>query len=117
MGTIEKMQGPLTCLVRLDSGQLWRQHVDHVRQISEPSMETTQTNVTTDDAEMLGVPLLDSSDTTDVPEASPDGSVTAPAASSTVDLAPPTDTSQRRYPLRVRKPNPRYTDWFYFKLL
>ena len=24
MGTIEKMQGPLTCLVCLDSGQLWR---------------------------------------------------------------------------------------------
>ena len=71
---------------------------------------STQTNVATDDAEMLGVPLLDSSDTTDVLEVSPDDSVTAPAASSTVDSAPPTDTSQRRYPLHVRKPNPRFTD-------
>ena len=44
MGTVEKMQGPLTCLVCLDSGQLWRRHVDHVRQISEPSMETIYTD-------------------------------------------------------------------------
>ena len=84
--------------------------MDHVRQISEPFMETTKTNVTTDDAEMLGIPLLDSSGTTDVPEVSPDDCVTAPAARSTVDSAPPTDTSQQRYLLRVCKPNPSYTD-------
>ena len=60
---------------------------------------------------MLGVPLLDSSDLSGVPEVSPDDSVTTPAVSSSVDSAPPTEVPQRRYPLRVRKQNSILTDF------
>jgi len=58
-------------------------------QISESPVETPQSNATTDDAEMLGVPLLGSSDSSEVPEVSSDDSVTTPAVSSSVDSAPP----------------------------
>ena len=92
-GIVEKVQGPLTYLIRLDSGQLWRRHIDHVKQIGESS--TGDTPSITEDTEMLSFPLPDSSDTTTVPEVSPD---TVPTTSSST--APPVD-SQRRYPVRI----------------
>ena len=32
-GIVEEMQGPLTYLIHLDTGQRWKRHVDHVREI------------------------------------------------------------------------------------
>ena len=43
-----------------------------MRQISDPSVVTTQSNVATADVKMLGVPLLDSSDSNEMLEVSPD---------------------------------------------
>jgi len=30
-GIIEKLQGPVTYLVHLDTGQLWKRHIDHLK--------------------------------------------------------------------------------------
>ena len=48
-GVIEKLQGPVTYLVRLDTGQLWKRHIDHLKEINglstETVLKTTETEV------------------------------------------------------------------------
>jgi len=51
-------------LICLDSGQLWRRHIDHVKQIGESSTEPT---TATDDSEMLSFPLPDTTAAPEVP--------------------------------------------------
>lgn len=38
-GIVEKVQGPLTYLVHLDTGQLWKRHVDHIREVGETDFQ------------------------------------------------------------------------------
>ena len=53
-GTIEKLQGPVTYLVRLDTGQLWRRHIDHLREIDDSSVEAASK---TTETEIINVPV------------------------------------------------------------
>ena len=38
-GVVVQRTGPLSYRVRLDSGQVWRKHVDHLRQVATPGFE------------------------------------------------------------------------------
>lgn len=50
-GTIEKLQGPVTYLVCLDTEQLWKRHNDHLREVGDSTAETAPTT----DADMTNV--------------------------------------------------------------
>ena len=43
-GVVVRRQGPLTYLVQMDSGQLCRRHIDHLRDLGEPSSTTRVTS-------------------------------------------------------------------------
>ena len=120
-GIVEEVQGPLTYLVRLDTGQIWKRHIDHVREVGVSNDEQTSTT----DTEVFDVLIpTDNSSTNDTPSmpesASEDSRGIASSSTSTnvdsslsistnVDSSSPSDIPQRRYPQRTRKPNPRYT--------
>ena len=38
-GIVLKQKGPLSYLIRLDTGQVWRKHVDHFKQIDVDTLE------------------------------------------------------------------------------
>ena len=47
-GIVAEVQGPLTYLVRLDTGQIWKRHIDHVREVgvsNDVQTSTTDTEV------------------------------------------------------------------------
>ena len=51
---IKKLQGPVTYLVHLDTGQLWKRHIDHLKEINDSSTEVV---LKTTETEMINVPL------------------------------------------------------------
>ena len=53
--------------------------------------------------------MSNSSDSSEMPEVSPDDNAMTSAVSSSVDSAPPAEVLQLRYPLCVHKPNPKYS--------
>jgi len=112
---IEKLQGPVTYLVRLDTGQLWKRHIDHLKEINGSSTETVPK---TTETEMINAPLpiVPNNDTdNNAAQETLSSSQSVPqdstgTSNNIADLTPPNESPQRRYPLRTRKPNPRYTN-------
>ena len=45
-GIVGEVQGPLIYLVRLDTGQIWKRHVDHVREVGVSYDEQTSRGTT-----------------------------------------------------------------------
>ena len=63
-GIVEEVQGPLTYLVHLDTGQIWKRHIDHVREVGVSNDEQTSTT----DTEVFDVLIpTDNSSTNDTP--------------------------------------------------
>ena len=112
-GIVEEVQGPLTYLVRLDTGQIWKRHVDHVREVGVSNDE--QISRATTDTEVFDVPIptdnSSTSDTPSIPESASEGSkgIASSSISTNVDPSSTSDVPPRRYPQRTRKPNPRYS--------
>ena len=121
-GRIVKKLAPLTYLVEIQDGAMWRHHVDHLR-----AMENTQPCPTSFDREsntnppvseepnsFLSYPAPLSASAT-LPDAAPQAAVpvvmsAAPPPSSPSTVGPTTNTdSGHRYPSRVRKPPVRYS--------
>ena len=97
-GIIAGIQGPVSYLVQVASGDVWRRHVDHIRggRLCPPTAS--------DGIEENNVPDLD--DSLALP-----GDFSSPSSvSSSQDSSPAQqlDSPHRRYPLRVRRPPIRY---------
>ena len=131
-GTITERTGPVSYLIQVSTGQLWKRHIDHIRTMEDSpqvDLEDIQDHVEpyTEDSPVQtlpapeGVPaqstLLDGQpivDNTTIPLETPprvttDLSTTSPVTSP----SPSTDTTTtRRYPLRQRKAPNRYQDMY-----
>ena len=97
-GSIIKTQGPVSYLVRVASGDVWRRHIDDIRDgcHSPQSMPSDRLDVeTSEDGANVFMPDLpqESLSSLDNQQATPE--------------APPVPSSQR-YPQRVRRPPVRY---------
>ena len=120
LGTVVERRGPLSYLVQVATGVLWRRHIDHLLETADsPQEETAEQNATPD----LGNPVSYSPPLTppgDVPAVvpateSPSTSTETAALSDNQELAqessnssPITTPPPRRYPQRVRKPPDRF---------
>ena len=97
-GVITGIQGPVSYLVRVASGAVWRRHVDHIRdgKVRPPATSANDQKADPPDLEdSLVLPeRLSSSSTSDTSQA-------------TVISEPP-GSSGRRYPSQVHRPPVRY---------
>ena len=110
-GIVEEMQGPLTYLIHLNTGQRWKRHVDHVREIGGSNDELDeQISSRTNDTEVFDAPMpTDNSSTNNTPSMAASGSESSESiVSSSTNVEPSANENvpSRRYPLRIRKPNP-----------
>ena len=121
-GVVVRRQGPLTYLMKIDSGQLWRRHIDHLRDLGELSSTTEvtspQSHVShTDD--VVSPPAMIANDLADT-DSSSNSSPTPVAVSmqpmASGDSSDATSTSANvssptswRYPTRLRTPVERLT--------
>ena len=92
-GSIIKIQGPVSYIVRVSTGDVWRRHIDDIRDTCQSPQvmlsDNLDTEKTSEDEENVFMP--------DLPR---ELSSTAPEALSA--------TSSPRYPQRVRRPPVRY---------
>ena len=133
-GTIRERRGPVSYLVQLDSGEVQRKHVDHLREgtpmpTPDPERESPSAEVVSDETPMAdiagviptstssddstsSVVLLGpseapvSTDTEEQHEQSTPDIQTVPESSEPV--VPTVRNTSRRYPQRQRKPTDRY---------
>ena len=110
LGVIEKQTGPVSFLVKLSDGQVWRRHQDQMRKCSlsvniEPCIPDT--DITVD------LPSVEESPCTHTPNSSESTSdsvsvpVTVETDSNTSVPTSPT-SSGKTYPKRVHKPPVRF---------
>ena len=94
-GVVLKQRGPLSYLIRLDTGQVWRKHVDHmhIKQIDVDILEDSPESVHPPSVISAPVPHT---------TCALDGSSTTQNVSEESVEASPLET--RRYPVRQRKP-------------
>ena len=107
-GTIVDRLGPLSYMIRLPNGDLWRRHVDHLRQGVCSSTELTELPEDTISDEFVAVP------TSPAVEVQPDSASTMPDQSDensgvrmTQDSRPVSGSEAKQYPTRTRKPPDR----------
>ena len=97
-GVITGIQGPVSYLVCVASGAVWRRHVDHIRdgKVRPPATSVGDPKADSPDLEdsLLLPERLSSSSTND----------TSPA----IELSEPSGFLGRRYPSRVHRPPVRY---------
>ena len=105
-----EQRGPLTYLVQMENGQLWRRHIDHLRQLGEL---TSMSDATSSSPEW---PAIEKAVTPQVE--TPSHPVNVSAAENPSPTTATADTSSsssgswpmpRRYPTRQRKPVERLT--------
>ena len=95
-----KQNGPLTYLVRVRDNQVWKRHVDHVRQMGDTPRELLSSNEPSTEPDITETEFADTSVTDDdftdeVPDVPTEGS-----SETTTD---PIATNARRYPQRTRR--------------
>ena len=95
-GVITGIQGPVSYLVHVASGAVWRRHVEHIRdgKVHPPATSANDQKADPPDLEDSLVLRLSSSSTSDTSQA-------------TVMSEPP-GSSGHRYPSRVHRPPVRY---------
>ena len=113
-GIVEEMQGPLTYLICLDTGQRWKRHVDHVGEIGGSNEEHDELNFSrTIDTKVFDAPMPTDNGSTNntqpMAESGTESSESIVSSSTNVEPSSTEDVPSRRYPQRIRKPNPRYT--------
>ena len=110
-GIVEEVQGPLTYLVHLDTGQIWKKHVDHVREVGVSNDKQISRGTTCLMFRYLLTIYSSTSDTPSIPESASEGSegIASSSTSTNVDPSSTIDIPPRRYPQCTRKPNPRYS--------
>ena len=96
-GTVVKQNGPLTYLVKVRDDQVWRRHIDHLRQMRDTPRElSTPEHSSIVENEFTDASVIDDDFTDEVADISTEGS-----------NASTTDSVVRRYPQRSRRPPDR----------
>ena len=102
--------GPVSYLVKLDSGELWCRHIDHLRAGSDQPPAAPSTENSEEDSQFEIVPWSPSSsnDSTSAKYEHASGE-TQPMTSTVQSPKTSTSTSEitSRYPVRTRKPPDR----------
>ena len=106
-GTVIERNGPLSYLIKVNGGQLWRRHIDQLREVDDTPAEHP--------SEQLQESLEDTTDWTIYRRATQVNESTSTASSNHNDTQPEVPdqpsvpvTQPRRYPLRKRTPNKKY---------
>ena len=103
-GTVVKQNGPLTYLVKVRENQVWKRHIDHVRQMEDTPRELLRSNEQSADSNMTENEFNDASVTDDD---FTDEIADAHTRETTGTAAEPVDSDVRRYPQRTRRPPDR----------
>ena len=107
-GVIAQKMGPLTYLVDVSGGRLWKRHVDHIKDHLRPITVSDDGKIdmdvpeTPEPRELEGGDATGSTPETDTPADSTDPTPTVETNS------PDTSTESRRYPDRQRRPPNRF---------
>ena len=104
-GEIVERLGPLTFKILTQAGQLWKRHIDHLRELGEVSEMPTET--TDHEQEDIDSPSLRNTATETTPELREGQPLQTPETSPPVTLTTEADT--RRYPARERHAPDRFT--------
>ena len=115
---VMERKGPLSYTVQLNSGVIWRRHIDQLRDGAPVTSQDEEVTLRrhTGDLESQG-PEQTSNNLSETAEPEPDNASDPPArapvsentgASSTGQPAPQVEPEPKRYPSRVRQPPPRY---------
>ena len=122
--TISDQVGPMSYLVQLRNGELWRRHVDHLRAVSEGQPPPSDsTDIVPVENEEIGLPnstethLGVSSDPSVLLERCSTNILSNPSdissANSTTNwMLESTEPIASRYPKRIRHPPDRYCTWY-----
>ena len=107
-GTITQAQGPLTFIVCVESGQLWKRHVDQLKSLSTPKPTTEFTIDGNQDAEHTPADSVTPSEPTKSQTTTGSGtSLSPPSPSPTADQDRSALSGTSRYPQRDRHPPDR----------
>ena len=106
-GTVIERNGPLPYLIKVSGGQLWRRHIDQLREIDDtpsehPSEELQEPQDTTEWTIIRRSTQVDHADST----GSPNQDDTQQSERATQSSVP--ETQPRHYPLRKRTLNKKY---------
>ena len=110
-GTIAMKCGPLTYLVNVTDGRVWKRHVDHIKTCqttqSAPEVETEVEG----DFDLPQTPRevsISGPASTEVTNSSNDDSSVPPSNEGTQPTVPPNSQTPRRYPSRQHNPPDRF---------
>ena len=103
-GTVVKQNGPLTYLVKVKEDQVWKRHIDHVRQMEDTPRELLKSKEHSGDSDISETEFTDTS-VTDVDGM--DEISNARTRETTETATEPVATDVRRYPQRTRRPPER----------
>ena len=101
--------GPVTYLVRLENGEEWRRHIDHLRSGSDIPAAEFPTENNNEDVPFDNVPSLSSppQDVTQTTESASGETQHPNTTSSSADTSTAATKTAQRYPVRIRKPPDR----------
>ena len=90
-GVVLQSVGPLSYMIQLDDGTLWKRHVDHIRQrvVKPPTSSSTSDSTETDTSPFITYPLQSRNVERSNTEQSPPSSVTIPRRNPPRDRRPP----------------------------
>ena len=114
-GVIVRQEGPVTYVVEVSDGRLWKRHVDHVKECHFTLDSSTTASDSDIDVDVPSAP--NSTDTSDMDtqpdppsdQVSSDSSVTTPMPPEGTVVTPETNSPPpRRYPSRAHRPPERF---------
>ena len=90
-GVVLQSVGPLSYMIQLDDGTLWKWHVNHIRQrvVKPPTSSSTSDSTETDTSPFITYPLQSRNVKRSNTEQSPPSSVTIPRRNPPRDRRPP----------------------------
>ena len=123
VGTVVERRGPLSYLVQVANGVVWKRHVDHLRRTIDSPQEEEETAVpdtNTDDSRLIPSSPSDEDQSSSLPAVivpvnneQPDTTEVPSEESSVVDNTASRTSPPRRYPQRVRRPPERFHEQYF----
>ena len=108
-GVVVQQKGPLTYIVKVCDGKMWKRHIDHLRLSSPQDMQEDSAPYSSAPTVLPAARVDPSTPPSRTPAAHTDPSSTSRTDPPTPSPRTPTPPT-RRYPLRIRHPIDRYAD-------
>ena len=104
--TVTEVLGPVTYMVRIESGQVWKRHAEQLKTF----VEQAQPQPASESTEGSEFPWVESPEGETEPEEQPEQNIpdSSEVASPSSENSTPTELVTPRYPTRDRHPPPRY---------